>query len=146
METVEERQAFRQQIAAEQNALVEAARQLLGPALAYGKWILHDNTGVEPDRVAYCCRTEDQVGWQPSADKCFGETRNERLPDRYVEAKCERFYLMRYQLWFGILEEYHPMDPQVLAKRNEARIRNKEEKRLAKERKRMPLFADQIEK
>ena len=133
-------------IAERQNAAVQRAREMLGPAKAYGKWLLKDLTGQQPDREVYCCRREGQVGWQPSAEEAFGnELLYERRTDKYIEVKGVRHYYMRWQLWCGAMEEYHPMAPDALRKRNETRKANKAAKELARDKAAMPLFKDQLE-
>jgi hypothetical protein len=143
-ETVEERQAFRQTIAAKQNAQVAAARALLGDAVAYGHWGIRDTMKIEPDRVVYCCRYGDGSGWHPSAQEAFGDLLGTRREDGF-EHRGEVIRYMRYQLWFGALEEYHPMDPQVLAKKNEKKKAKEAAKKLSAEKERMPLLAEQIQ-
>lgn len=144
METTEERQEAREAIAARLNAQVEEARALLGPAEAYGKWTLHDTTGVEPDRVVFCCRRSGEEGWHPNDAEAFGEELiTTRRADGFPFAG-RTIHLFRYQLWHGYLAEYHPMPAEELERRNETRKRKKAEKRLAADRQSMPLLAGQI--
>jgi hypothetical protein len=145
METTEERQAARQRIANEQNARVESARKMFGPAIAYGRWTLHDTLKQEPDRVVYCCQREDVAGWRPSYQEAFGDLLGMRTDKVAVVVKGVEYRHMRYQLWFGALAEYHPMDPAVLDKRNATRKQNEARKKLEKDKAQMPLLAAQIE-
>ena len=58
--------ATRQRIADEQAEMLAEAVRVCGPgATAYGRWEVKDRLGLEPDRIIYCCRRPEFVGWQP---------------------------------------------------------------------------------
>lgn len=133
----------RQQIAARQNAEVAEARKLLGPAAAYGRWVIHDTTGQEPDLVILCCRQAGGGGWRPNPESLYPGLLQTRREDGF-EHRGQIIRYMRYQAWFGALVEYHPLSDEQLVERRKTRQRRKAAKQVERERAAMPLFADQI--
>lgn len=122
--------AMRADIAKKERADLDEAIVICGQGKkAYAKHVLHDRTGVEPDRVYYCSQADDGTGWMPKPNH-----KNERLPNGHF----------RYELHFCYIgapsKLYKPKTAEQLAA---ARVK-REQKRVDALAADMPLFAPEV--
>lgn len=140
-----EAERFRRKLAADAKRALRHARQQLGPALAYGRHILWDTVTGEKARVALCCRRMG-TGWLPTPEESFGAMLDEHRTDNSFKMRGETVFYRRYQVTWGILEDYNPTPQSVLderrARRKAKRAEAERQRALAK----LPLFRDDISK
>jgi hypothetical protein len=143
--------ADRARAAQRMNLQHAAAVKQLGPAKAYARWTLIDSHRRDLDLAeAFCCARDDNSGWQPSAEECFGAIVHERdytqeAAVAYPKGKpCVVAYVYRYSTRWGPLNEYHPLNEEQRAARSATSKANAATRALNKEKAAMPLFADMI--
>lgn len=152
------RAAARARIAEENDRRIREAVAACGPgATAYAYWRIADRTGIEPDRIAYCCRRPEHSGWKPepeipdgpmptgpwaSPTDAYGVALKRKVAtdDGRTETVTEYLPVPRYVATWSYLEEYRPLSEWQLEERRRRREANATE-REATDR---PLFADQI--
>jgi hypothetical protein len=114
-------------------------RNKLGPAVAYGEWVVTDRTGAEPERRIPCCRQAGVLGWQPAVEDAFPRLR-ERRTDQFTEWQGRRLYYFRFSVGCNTMEPYAPKSPAWCAEQAVKR----RQKKLERECEQMPLLACQI--
>jgi hypothetical protein len=135
---LEAKENYRYKYAVENFHRLQEARKMFPDAVAWGVWIFKDRTNQEPLKRFPCCRYANGGGWTPKADDAFPRLRERQ--EATFEHNGNQIALFRWETGISVLEEYSPQSPEWIEKQADKRLQKKH----ARERASMPLFADQI--